>query len=84
MLGGLDVYVALSRLDSESFGVAIVEAAACGCPTVVSDVSGPAEVVEDKVTGIIVPRDNPVEAADRAEVTEAVHSIVRRFVDRHR
>lgn len=63
LLGGLDVYVALSRLDSESFGVAIVEAAACGCPTVVSDVSGPAEVVEDKVTEIIVPRDNPVEAA---------------------
>lgn len=28
-LNQMDVYVALSRLDSESFGVAIIEASAC-------------------------------------------------------
>lgn len=60
----LDVYVALSRLDSESFGVAILEASASGVPVVVSDASGPAEVTENDVTGFIVPRENPQAAAD--------------------
>jgi len=43
----MDVYVALSRLDSESFGVAIIEASACGFPVIVSDVGGLPEVVKD-------------------------------------
>lgn len=59
----LDIFVALSRLDSESFGVAAVEANACGLPVVVSDVSGFKEVVVNKSTGLIVARDNPEEAA---------------------
>lgn len=60
----LDIYVALSRLDSESFGVAILEASACERPVVVSDVDGPREVVEHGRTGLIVERDNPAAAAD--------------------
>lgn len=60
----LDIYVALSRLDSESFGVAILEASASGVPVVVSDASGPAEVTDDGVTGFVVPRDNPAAAAE--------------------
>jgi glycosyltransferase involved in cell wall biosynthesis len=59
----LDVYVALSVDDSESFGVAVIEAMACGKPVVVSDVSGFVEVVENNVSGIIVPRRNAEEAA---------------------
>ena len=62
-LSELDVFVALSRLDSESFGVAAVEANACGIPVVVSDVSGFKEVVVNEATGLIVARDNPEEAA---------------------
>lgn len=58
MLNQMDVYVALSRLDSESFGVAIIEASACGIPVVVSDVDGPCEVVNNHETGIIVPRED--------------------------
>ncbi len=54
----LDVYVAASRLDSESFGVAVIEASSCGLPVVVSDVGGLPEVVQDGVTGLIVPRDD--------------------------
>lgn len=61
LLGRLDVYVALSRW--ESFGVAVLEAAACSCPTLVSDADGPAEVVEDGTTGIIVARDDADAAA---------------------
>lgn len=64
VLNELDIYVALSRLDSESFGVAAVEANACNLPVVVSDVSGFREVIIDEETGFIVERDNPEEAAN--------------------
>lgn len=60
----LDIYVALSRLDSESFGVAIIEANAAARPVVVSNVGGLPEVVVDGETGLVVPRENPKAAAD--------------------
>src|SRR5690606_18282706 len=59
----LDIYVALSVRDSESFGVAIVEASACGLPVVVSDADGPREVVVDGKTGFVVPKKDPNAAA---------------------
>lgn len=59
----LDVFVALSVDDSESFGVSTVEAMSCSVPVVVSDVSGFKEVVLDNKTGIIVPKKNPEQAA---------------------
>ncbi|MDO5093093.1 MAG: glycosyltransferase [Propionibacteriaceae bacterium] len=62
LLRSFDVYVALSR--NESFGVAILEAAACGLPTVVSDAPGPAEVVVAGTTGFVVGRDDPQAAAE--------------------
>lgn len=62
-LATFDIYAALSRLDSESFGVAVLEASACGIPVVVSNVGGLPEVVEDGRTGIIVPREAPDAAA---------------------
>lgn len=51
----LSVYVALSVCDSESFGVAILESGACAKPVIVWNVGGLPEVVEDGVTGIVVP-----------------------------
>ncbi len=63
-LAKLDIYVALSRMDSESFGVAILEAGAAGKPVVVSDAGGLPEVTLDGRTGIVVPRENPRAAAD--------------------
>lgn len=54
-LNKLDVYVAPSTLDSESFGVAIVEASSCGVPVIVTNVGGLPEVVIANVTGIVVP-----------------------------
>lgn len=62
-LRDLDVYVALSRMDS--FGVAILEACACGIPVVVSDADGPAEIVADGSTGYVVPRLDVDAAAAR-------------------
>lgn len=58
-LNRFDVYVAVSRLDSESFGVAVLEASACAVPVVVSDAGGLPEVVTHGETGFVVPRQNP-------------------------
>jgi glycosyltransferase involved in cell wall biosynthesis len=60
----LDIFVAASRLDSESFGVAVIEASSCGVPVVVSDAGGLPEVVKDEITGLIVPRENPQQLAE--------------------
>lgn len=63
----LSVSVSVSVSNSESFGVAIIEASACGIPVVVSNVGGLPEVVEDTVTGYVVPVRNPEETADAIE-----------------
>lgn len=65
LLSNLDVYVALSRSDSESFGVAAVEAMSCGVPVVVAAADGFKEVVPDGVAGYIVPKNDARTAADR-------------------
>ena len=59
----LDIYVAVSILDSESFGVAILEASACEIPVVVSNVGGLPEVVKNEETGFIVEPKNEFETA---------------------
>jgi len=59
------IYVATS--DSESFGVAVLEAMACEKPVIVSNVGGLPEVVEDGVTGFVVPPRNPVKTAEAIE-----------------
>ncbi len=62
-----DVFAALSRLDSESFGVAILEASAMEVPVLVSNAGGLPEVVEESKTGIIVPKENINAAAAALE-----------------
>ena len=57
-LHSFDIYAAPSRMDSESFGVAVVEASACALPVVVSDVGGLPEVVLNGLTGLVVPRED--------------------------
>ena len=78
-LKAMDVYVALSVLESESFGVAILEASACEVPVVVSSVGGLTEVVEDGVTGFIVPSRDPVKAADVLEILVSDGALRRRM-----
>ncbi|MCZ0756423.1 glycosyltransferase [Anoxybacillus sp. J5B_2022] len=60
----MDIFAVPSTEDSESFGVAAVEAMACGVPVVVSNVGGLPEVVKKDVTGLIVPKENPDALAD--------------------
>lgn len=57
-LSKADIFCAFSQLDSESFGVAVVEAMAMKVPVVVSDVDGFKEVVSNQETGFIVDRHN--------------------------
>ena len=66
-LNRFDIYAALSRDNSESFGVAILEASACEIPVVVSDVGGLPEVVDAGKTGFVVPHEDPKSAAKALE-----------------
>jgi len=59
--------VSVSVSESESFGVAVIEASACEKPVVVSNVGGLPEVVEDDVTGFVVSPENPEKTAEAIE-----------------
>jgi L-malate glycosyltransferase len=50
--------VGLYTSESESFGLSILEGMFFGCPSVARRVGGIPEVVEDNVSGILVPSDN--------------------------
>jgi glycosyltransferase involved in cell wall biosynthesis len=64
ILQNFDVYMALSRLDSESFGVAVLEASAVGLPVIVTNVGGLPEVVENNVSGFVIENESVAEAAN--------------------
>lgn len=66
-LSDFDIFCATSVLDSESFGVALVEAMAMKLPVVATDVSGFKEVVDHEKTGIIVENKNPEKIANALE-----------------
>lgn len=67
-----DVFVLPSRGPGETWGLAVNEAMACGCPVVVSDQVGCApDLVRDEKTGIIFPADD----------TEALRQKLERLVD---
>lgn len=63
--------VSVSVSDSESFGVVAVEAMACECPVVTSDAEGFTEVVDNGVTGFIVPKRD----------AEATAQAIQKFID---
>lgn len=63
----IDIFVSLSVEDSESFGVAVLEASACGKPVVVSNAGGLPEIVADNETGFVVDKKNARQAADAIE-----------------
>lgn len=63
----LDIFLAPSTNDSESFGVGVLEASACGKPVIVSNVGGLSEVVIEGKTGFVVPPNNPEALALKIE-----------------
>lgn len=70
LLGAADVVVHGS-IEPDSFPTVILEASALGKPVVASDLGGPAEIIEDDVTGILVPPD------DRGCLAEAILELLR-------
>lgn len=63
LLAQTDLFVLPSTSDTSS--VALLEAMACGAMVVAPDSGGPAEIVDDGVTGCRVPMRDPQALADR-------------------
>jgi glycosyltransferase involved in cell wall biosynthesis len=63
-LASLDVFCMPSRWESETFGVAAVEAEAMEIPVVATRVGGVPEAVNDGVSGILVPPNDTIAVAD--------------------
>jgi glycosyltransferase involved in cell wall biosynthesis len=62
LLPGFDVFVLSSH--TEGFSIACVEAMACGVPVVATRCGGPNEIVEDGISGLLVPPNDPMTLAD--------------------
>jgi glycosyltransferase involved in cell wall biosynthesis len=65
ILSLVDIFVVASI--SETGGLSLIEAMAARKPVVVSDSGGPSEIVQDGVTGFIVPVRDPTALASRIE-----------------
>ncbi|HIE26877.1 TPA: glycosyltransferase family 1 protein, partial [Candidatus Poribacteria bacterium] len=53
-----DVMASLDILVSASAGTVMIEAMACGIPIVATDIASSSEVIEDGVTGILIPHND--------------------------
>ena len=61
----IDVFICLSKLDSESFGVSLVEAMSCRSIVIASKVDGFSEVLDHSDNfGYLVEKNNPEEVAE--------------------
>ncbi len=81
LMNACDLFVMTSRHDVsgdfEGYGIAVVEAALCGRPAIVTGNSGLAEAIEDGRTGTAVP-ENDVDATAAAIQNLLVDSVKRR------
>lgn len=90
LIRGFDLMVMPSIYESETFGVAAIEASACGVPVVASRIGGIPEAVLHQKTGLLVPpRDVDalagacLELVDDPDRRRAMGEAGRRFVERY-
>ena len=72
------VFVLTSRHtsdDFEGYGIAVLEAALCAKPAIVTAESGLAEAVEHGVTGLVIPPDDPRAFAEAARHLLSNHTL---------
>ncbi len=62
LLQGSDIFTLAST--AEAFGLVLTEAMGCGLPVVATRSGGIVEIVDDKVTGLLVPPLNPEALAE--------------------
>ncbi|HEV2149928.1 MAG TPA: glycosyltransferase, partial [Longimicrobiaceae bacterium] len=67
IMNNLDIYAISSH--TEGFSLSTVQALACGVPTVATRCGGPEEIVEDGVSGVLVPTRDP------AALAGAIHDL---------
>jgi glycosyltransferase involved in cell wall biosynthesis len=63
-------YAALNCSEAESFSLTVMEASAAGVPVIATDCGGPAEIISDGITGLLVPVGDVGKAAD------AIHQLL--------
>ncbi len=66
-LNQIDIFVNPSVHESETFGVAVLEASACELPVITSNIGGLPEVVRDGVTGFLTPPKDVDALAEKLE-----------------
>ena len=83
----LSIFIAVSL--RESFGVSILEAAACGVPSITSNVGGLMEVNLNNKTGMVIEPNNPnmlansiVDLCDNEEIRRNMGNFARKRVER--
>jgi glycosyltransferase involved in cell wall biosynthesis len=77
VMSDLDVVALTSR--NEGTPVSLIEAGACARPIVATDVGGVRTVVEDGVSGLIVPPGDPDALADRLQTLLGDHALADRL-----
>jgi glycosyltransferase involved in cell wall biosynthesis len=75
-LASFDLYAMASR--SEGFPLSLLEAMAAGLPIVATRCGGPEQILEDGVTGVLVPNESP------ADIAAAIASLRQRADERKR
>lgn len=59
LLSACDLFVSIADNPQETFGITLLEAQAAGLPVVASDYSGYRDLVEEGVTGLLIPTTGP-------------------------
>ncbi|MTV36419.1 glycosyltransferase [Duganella radicis] len=76
LMPALDLHLLMSR--NEGFGIATIEAMACGIPAIATDVPGSADILRNSRAGLLVPADDLQAAA--ATVVQLLADPARRAV----